>query len=80
MISWLVGERNQITADAFMQDVAARLGNRVQVSSDGLRRYVPAVDSAFGEDVDYGSINKMYAGAGGGRYSPARVRQRETRR
>jgi IS1 family transposase len=72
ILSWLVGDRNQNTANAFMQDVAGRLVDRVQVSSDGLRHYISAVDRAFGVDVDFGTINKVYAGAGGGRYSPAR--------
>lgn len=72
MISWLVGERTQDFADAFMEDVASRLVNRVQISSDGLRHYPSAIDGAFREDVDFGMINKVYSGAGGGRYSPAR--------
>lgn len=71
MVSWLVGERNQRDADAFMADVASRVANRVQMSSDGYVTYLEAVDKAFGIDVDYGTITKTYAGAGGGRYSPA---------
>lgn len=71
MISWLVAGRDSYSADVFMQDVAARLANRVQMSTDGLVSYLTAVDGAFREDVDFGTINKVYAGASGGRYSPA---------
>jgi hypothetical protein len=72
MISWLIGERNQSAANAFMQDVSQRLANRVQLSSDGYSTYVQAVDTAFGIDVDFGTIAKTYAAPGaGGRYAPA---------
>jgi IS1 family transposase len=71
MVSWFVGDRSQRAADAFMQDVASRLANRVQLSSDGYRNYLTAVDRAFGIDVDFGTIAKTYAAPGaGGRYSP----------
>jgi IS1 family transposase len=73
MISWLIGDRNQRAANAFMQDVAARLANRVQLTTDGFSVYPQAVDTAFGVDVDFGTIAKVYAGAGGGRYSPAQM-------
>ena len=72
MISWLVGERSQHAANAFMSDVAARLTNRVQLSTDGNAVYLVAVDHAFGVDVDYGMMQKIYTGEGGGRYSPAK--------
>lgn len=74
MVSWLVGERNQRYANAFMQDVAARLSNRVQLTTDGYATYFVAVDSAFAaDDIDYGVIQKVYAAPGaGGRYSPAK--------
>ena len=55
-----VGQRDAATADAFMADVASRLRNRVQVSTDGLRAYVQAVDKAFGGNVDYAQIVKVY--------------------
>jgi IS1 family transposase len=71
MISWLVGGRGQRFADAFMQDVAARLNNRVQLTTDGNAVYLYAVDKAFGVNVDYGQLQKIYTGQGGGRYSPA---------
>src|SRR6185436_14528695 len=55
-----VGKRNHITANAFVGDVASRLKNRPQISSDGLRAYVEAVENAFGMDVDFGMIIKSY--------------------
>jgi IS1 family transposase len=55
-----VGERDQATAHAFVEDIAARMKNRVQISTDGLRAYVDAIESAFGADVDYAQIIKTY--------------------
>ena len=55
-----VGNRDAATADAFMQDVAGRMKNRLQISTDGLAAYVAAVEKAFGGDVDYGQIVKTY--------------------
>jgi IS1 family transposase len=73
MISWLIGERNQRVADAFMADVASRLTNRVQLTTDGNAVYLVAVDRAFVGDVDYAMIQKVYAGtATQGRYSPGK--------
>jgi IS1 family transposase len=71
MVSWLVADRGQRSANIFMQDVAARLTNRVQLTTDGNAVYLVAVDRAFGVDVDYGQLQKVYTGQGGGRYSPA---------
>lgn len=73
--SFLVGKRNQISADAFLHDLAPRLTNRVQISTDALDLYVNAVESAFGGDVDYGRIVKQYEAvpSGAGRYSPAKI-------
>lgn len=58
--SFTVGKRNHVTANAFVSDVASRLKNRPQISSDGLRAYVDAVEQAFGMNVDYGVIIKNY--------------------
>jgi IS1 family transposase len=74
--TFTVGERNQVTADTFMEDLAARLTHRVQISSDGLRAYAGAIDRAFGTDVDYGSIVKTFSSAQleeQRRYSPPEV-------
>jgi IS1 family transposase len=55
-----VGKRDRATANAFCQDVAGRMKNRVQISTDALRAYVEAVEKSFGADVDYGQIVKTY--------------------
>jgi len=55
-----VGKRDHYTANAFVSDVASRLKNRPQISSDGLRAYVEAVENAFGMNVDFGMIIKNY--------------------
>ena len=75
MISWLVGPRNHANTNAFMADVAGRLGNRVQLTTDGLSWYVAAVENAFGwNGVDFAQLIKTYGSsleAGPGRkYSP----------
>src|SRR5712692_3134362 len=53
-----VGKRDRATAHAFVSDIASRLRNRPQVSSDGLRVYIDAIDQAFGMDVDYAMVIK----------------------
>ena len=55
-----VGGRDRATANAFVQDVASRMRNRVQISTDGLRAYVEAVEESFGADVDFAQIVKTY--------------------
>jgi len=55
-----VGGRDRATANAFVQDVASRMRNRVQISTDGLRAYVEAVERSFGADVDFAQIVKTY--------------------
>ncbi|HYQ87228.1 MAG TPA: IS1 family transposase [Bacteroidota bacterium] len=73
IIAWLVGNRDAEYANVFMQDVADRLTNRVQLTTDALKAYLEAVEGAFGADVDYAQLVKMYGEAPGGekRYSPA---------
>ncbi|HKR11055.1 MAG TPA: IS1 family transposase [Pyrinomonadaceae bacterium] len=60
MPAYKVGKRNHATANALVGDVASRLKNRPQISSDGLRAYVEAVEGAFGRDVDFGMVIKTY--------------------
>jgi IS1 family transposase len=55
-----VGKRTGETANAFVADIASRLCNRPQVSSDGLKVYIDAIDQAFGTDVDYAMVIKNY--------------------
>ena len=58
--SFKVGKHTHVTANAFVGDVASRLKNRPQISSDGMRAYVEAVEGAFGMNVDFGMIIKNY--------------------
>jgi IS1 family transposase len=72
--SWLVGSRDVGCATEVMQDLVGRLSNRVQITTDGLKAYVSAVEEAFGGDVDFAQLHKIYAAAPNGpetRYSPA---------
>lgn len=73
MVSWLVGGRDGEYAAAFVHDLAGRLANRVQLTSDGHKAYLEAVDSAFAGEVDYAQLIKMYGNPPQGeiRYSPA---------
>jgi IS1 family transposase len=57
---WLVGHRTLPAAKMFIGDLASRLANRVQLSTDGHRPYLAAVDQHFGEEIDYGCIVKLY--------------------
>jgi IS1 family transposase len=58
--SFKVGKRTLDTANAFVGDVASRMANRIQISTDGLPGYVEAVERAFGMNVDYAQIVKVY--------------------
>ncbi len=58
--SFKVGKRDLATANAFVSDVASRVRNRVQISSDALRAYVDAIEMNFGADVDFAQIVKTY--------------------
>jgi IS1 family transposase len=72
--SWLVGGRDGEYAATFIADLKERLANRVQLTSDGYKAYLEAVESAFGADVDYAMLIKLYGAApetANGRYSPA---------
>lgn len=63
--SFKAGKRDHKTANAFLTGIASRLRSRPQISSDGLRAYVEAVENAFGMDVDYGMIVKSYGADSG---------------
>jgi IS1 family transposase len=58
--SFKVGKRTHATTTEFVQDVASRMRNRVQISSDAMHLYVEAMELAFGSDVDYGQCVKVY--------------------
>lgn len=72
--SWAVGRRDAGTAFEFMQDLAGRLANRIQLTTDGHRVYLDAVESAFGSNVDYAMLVKLYGAdhEGEATYSPAK--------
>jgi IS1 family transposase len=71
--SWYVGARDSEAAMTFMDDLAPRFANRVQLTSDGHKPYLEAVEGAFGGDIDYAVLVKIYGAAPEGqrRYSPA---------
>jgi IS1 family transposase len=58
--NWLVGTRTAADANQFMSDLASRLTHRVQITSDGHKPYVEAVENAFGSEVDFALLVKMY--------------------
>ena len=71
---FMLGQRDPIAARDFMEDLAGRLANRVQLTSDGLKCYITAVKSAFGNDIDFAQLVKVYGKIdeeGQRRYSPA---------
>ena len=72
-ISWLVGPRDTPTATEFMQDVAGRVRRRVQLTTDGHKMYLEAVEDAFGAGIDYAMLHKIYGSVPETetRYSPA---------
>jgi len=76
--TWGVGRRDAFTAQAFIRDLASRLSTRVQLTTDGHKPYLEAVEGAFGNDIDYAMLIKLYGGDSGAanksaesRYSPA---------
>ncbi|HEY1858357.1 IS1 family transposase [Acidocella sp.] len=73
VISYLVANRDAPSAYAFMADLAGRLASQVQLTTDNLRSYLDAVEDAFGGDIDYAILTKLYGDAPEpkGRYSPA---------
>ena len=74
IVSSMVGGRDAEYANAFMDDVASRLANRVQMTTDGHKAYLEAIKGSFGADIDYAQLIKVYGNAPEtfkGRYSPA---------
>jgi IS1 family transposase len=71
--SWRVGDRSSETAIAFTDDLASRLASRVQITTDGHKAYLEAIEGSFGADVDYAMLVKIYGRdpTGEKRYSPA---------
>jgi IS1 family transposase len=73
--SWRVGDRSGATAIEFVCDLSKRLAGRVQITSDGHRAYLEAVEAGFGANVDYAQLIKLYGEVPhpAGRYSPAQI-------
>lgn len=75
--AYAVGKRNLATTDAFIGDLKQRLTKRVQLTTDGFRFYVTAVEEHFGAEIDFGQIVKLYGDYGqhdaAGRYSPGPI-------
>ena len=73
IVSYLIGGRDADYANEFMEDVAGRLASQVQLTTDGLKAYLDAVEDVFGADVDYAQLVKLYGEVpenAKGRYSP----------
>ena len=76
ILAWEVGDRSAGTASEFMDDLRSRLAGRVQLTTDGHKAYLEAVEGAFGADVDYAMLVKLYGEPTGQKgherkYSPA---------
>ena len=74
IISYLVGGRDSDYALEFIEDIAARVANRIQLTTDGHKAYMEAVEDAFGGGIDYAQLVKLYGNIpeiAKGRYSPA---------
>lgn len=74
-VSYLVGGRDGEWAKEFMQDCARRIKGRVQITTDGHKAYLEAVEDAFGADIDYAQLQKVYGAPSDAemrRYSPAK--------
>jgi IS1 family transposase len=74
IVAWLVGGRDSGYAIEFMDDLRSRLADHVQLTTDGHKSYLEAVEGAFGGDVDYAQLVKLYgptSDSAKGRYSPA---------
>ena len=73
-LSFMIGDRDRDTAWAFIDDLAGRLSNRVQLTTDGHFAYLDAVEEAFGSEIDYAMLQKLYGASDEGQrhYSPAK--------
>ena len=77
VVSWLVANRTADSAKIFMEDVASRLRHRIQLSTDGHKAYLDAIEETFGCEIDYAQLVKMYGNDSTGsnlnerKYSPA---------
>lgn len=78
ILSWMIGQRTSEDAAAFISDLSDHLTNRIQLTTDGNKAYLEAVEQTFGKDIDYAMLVKLYGPPEGKmserRYSPARVK------
>lgn len=75
LVSWYLGARDTDAAMTFVTDLRSRLANRIQLTSDGHQPYLTAVDTVFGDDIDFAMLHKIYGSdhaKGEKRYSPAK--------
>jgi IS1 family transposase len=76
VVSFFVGNRDANSANDFMRDIASRLKNRVQLTTDGFKPYLKAVENAFEDEIDFAQLIKIYGLPEGNsnekRYSPAK--------
>ena len=81
--SWFVGNRDAETANEFMEDLASRFAHKIQLTTDGLKVYIDAVEGAFGANIDYAMLVKIYGESTEQkvekRYSPAQYTGSEAR-
>jgi IS1 family transposase len=77
LIAWFVGDRSATSAGVLIDDLKSRLANRLQLTTDGYHAYLQAVEDAFGIDIDYAQLIKIYGDSptskGWSRYSPAQI-------
>jgi len=76
VLSYLVGKRDAVSAYDFIRDLSTRTVGRFQITTDGLRSYIPAIEEYFGADVDYAQLLKIYGrveGEGPDWYAPTKV-------
>jgi hypothetical protein len=74
IVSYVLGDRGAATAESFMRDLAGRIANRIQLTTEGHRVYADAVEGAFEADVDYAMLVKIYGASNDNpesRYGPA---------
>jgi IS1 family transposase len=78
--SWRLGQRDLATAADFVNDLAKRVKGRVQVTTDALKTYVNVIEDAFGSEVDFAHLHKVYRAPmeNETRYSPAKCIDRST--
>ena len=85
VVSWFVGDRSAESANVFMHDIASRLANRVQLTTDGHHAYLEAVTGAFGSQIDFAQLVKVYGHSSDSnnsnerKYSPSKLKSIDKR-